>query len=144
MAQRGKLDVPLLIRREDGEIALPIEHVRVLVTNAEKAPSAGAVAVPDVALLGWPYCDYLVRRFEAETDVAADDKVALSSTQREDAAADVERELLQSPGLRRAWCGAGFTKDCRSSFAESATPWPSSRRVGHAASQARRRHDGRT
>ena len=98
--------------------------------------------MPDVALLGWLHCDDLARRLEAEIDAAADDKVALSSTQREEAAADVERELLKSPGSRRAWCGAGLPKDCRSSFAKSAHLGRPLRRVGHAASQARWRHDG--
>lgn len=94
LAQRGRIDVSPLIRREDGELALPIEYARVLVTNSERAPSAGTVSVPDPALLAWLNSADLIRKLEAEIDAAADDKAALTATQRAEATADVERELL--------------------------------------------------
>jgi len=94
LAQGGRIDVSPLIRRKDGELALPVEYARVLVTNSERAPSAGTVSVPDPALLAWLHGADLVRKLEAEIDAAADDKAALSAAQPAEAIADVERELL--------------------------------------------------
>jgi hypothetical protein len=100
LAARGEPDVSLLLERGDG-IIWPDQRVQSDVYSEQRSLAFAQVS-DTLAIFAWLHRDALIKQLSALIDSEADDKSALSDTDRQLRTAEVEADLLAT---EREECG---------------------------------------
>ena len=83
-----------LVKR-DGDIIWPQQNLQAQVFNTDKPAIAFAEAAAAIPALAWLFPDVMTARLEAMVDAAADDKIALGHSERQEREADLREKLLE-------------------------------------------------